>query len=106
MLLDVAEGHAQIASCFENETIRQGPEMATVTVRGIPDQLYKRLKKRAAENRRSINSEIIVCLQRYVQGTPVGPEAFLRRADALRERLALPPITEEFLHAAKYAGRR
>jgi len=31
--------------------------MATVTVKGIPDQLYKRLKKRAAENRRSINSE-------------------------------------------------
>ena len=79
--------------------------MARVTVRGIPDHLYRRLKKRAAENRRSINSEIIVCLERYLRGTPVDPEDFLRRADLLRERLALPPLTEECLHAAKSAGR-
>ncbi len=79
--------------------------MATITIRGIPDQVYRRLKKRAAEHRRSLNSEIIVCLERYVQGTLVDPEQFLRRADALRGRLALPPVTEEFLRAAKSVGR-
>lgn len=79
--------------------------MATITIRGIPDQVYRRLRKRAAEHHRSLNSEIIVCLERYVQGTLVDPEQSLRRADALRGRLALPPVTEEFLRAAKSAGR-
>ncbi len=80
--------------------------MARVTVTGIPAHLYRHLKKRAAENRRSINSEIIACLGQYLQSTRVNPEELLRRLDALRERLGLPPITEESLHAAKYAGRR
>lgn len=79
--------------------------MATITVKGIPDPLHKRLKKRAAENRRSINSEIIVCLERYLQGGRVDPEAFLRQVDTLRRRVALPPVTDEILHAAKAAGR-
>jgi hypothetical protein len=74
-------------------------------VRGIPADLYRHLKKHAAENRRSINSEFIVCLERYLQSTRVNPEEFLRQADVLCKRLALPPITNEFPRAAESAGR-
>jgi len=83
----------------------EGRRVATITIRGIPDPLYRRLKKRAAEHRRSLNSEILICLDRYVQGIPVNPGQFLRRVDALRKRLALPPVTEKSLRAAKYTGR-
>ena len=37
--------------------------MATLTIKGLPDALYRRLKKHAAEERRSINSQVIVCLE-------------------------------------------
>ncbi|MFH1719211.1 MAG: Arc family DNA-binding protein [Planctomycetota bacterium] len=42
--------------------------MKAITVKSIPDDLYERLKQRAIENRRSINSEIIVCIEQAVQG--------------------------------------
>ena len=45
-----------------------GFEMATITVKNIPDELYERLKCVAEINRRSINSEIIVCIENAVVG--------------------------------------
>ena len=79
--------------------------MATITVKSIPDELYERLKKSAAAHRRSINSEIIVCLERTFASARVDPDALLDRVDTLRERLALPPITDDMLTAAKRLGR-
>ena len=37
--------------------------MVNFTIKGIPDDLYAGLKGRAAQNRRSINSELLVCLE-------------------------------------------
>ena len=37
--------------------------MASITVKNIPDELYARLKAVAESNRRSINGEIIVCIE-------------------------------------------
>lgn len=79
--------------------------MATITIKGVPDDLYERLKESAAAHRRSINSEVIVCLERAFASRPISPAAVLDRIDALRERVALPPLTEEALRAAKAAGR-
>ncbi|MEA3441264.1 MAG: Arc family DNA-binding protein, partial [Chloroflexota bacterium] len=40
--------------------------MPTLTVKNIPDDLYAQLKRYAAMNRRSLNSEIIVCIERVI----------------------------------------
>jgi plasmid stability protein len=40
--------------------------MCTITIKHVPDDLYESLKQRAAQNRRSINSEIIACSERAV----------------------------------------
>ena len=78
--------------------------MASITIRKVPKDLYERLKRAAAAHRRSINSEVIVSLERVLE--PAGdPDEFLARADALRERLALPPLTARVLREAKAAGR-
>jgi plasmid stability protein len=77
----------------------------TFTVKSIPEELYRRLKQNAAENRRSLNSEVIVCLERSLNGKRVNPEAVLARAGKLRRQLALPPLTESLLRAAKSGGR-
>ena len=37
--------------------------MPTLTIKGMPDALYRRLKRRAAEHRRSLNGEILYCLE-------------------------------------------
>lgn len=79
--------------------------MATITVKGLPDEVYDRLRKSAAAHRRSINSEVIVCLERTFSSRPFDPDAFLDRVDALRERVALPPLTEDALRVAKTSGR-
>ncbi|MGH7676022.1 MAG: FitA-like ribbon-helix-helix domain-containing protein [Gemmatimonadales bacterium] len=79
--------------------------MRTLTIKGIPDDLYARLKRRAAEHRRSINSELLVCLERMLRSRRIDPSAMLSRADAVRERLTMPPWTPEALKEAKSAGR-
>ncbi|HEY0972476.1 MAG TPA: Arc family DNA-binding protein [Gemmatimonadales bacterium] len=75
--------------------------MPTLTIKNVPDELYERIKESAAEHRRSINSEIIVCLERALASHRLDPEALLARADAMRERAALSPLTDDLLGEAR-----
>ena len=79
--------------------------MATLTVKNVPDDLYQRLKESAAQNRRSINSEIIACLEQAPVNTPVDPDAFLASVRALRGKVPRVFVTEEDLQRAKREGR-
>lgn len=79
--------------------------MATITLKNIPDDLYEKLKQRAIEHHRSVNSEVIVCLERAVQSGRVDPESFLPKLEALHKRIALPALAEKFLREAKNEGR-
>jgi len=80
--------------------------MPTLTIKGMPDPLYLRLKERAAEHRRSLNSEILVALEQVVAAAPPEPQALLARVDALRNKLQLSPLTDARLRAGKAHGRR
>jgi plasmid stability protein len=42
--------------------------MITMTIKGIPKETHRALKKRAAVNRRSLNSEIIFTLETMLGG--------------------------------------
>ena len=79
--------------------------MPSLTIKSIPDELYQRLKQSASEHHRSMNREVIVCLERFLLSRRIEPGAFLARVDALREKVALPPLTEKILRSAKSAGR-
>lgn len=79
--------------------------MANFTVKNMPDDLYAELKRQAEENRRSLNSEAIVCLQRAVRERPVDPAKVLRDLAEMRSRMDLPWLTDEFLDEAKREGR-
>lgn len=79
--------------------------MPTLTIKGMPDGLYRRLKAQAAAHRRSLNSEILVALERAVATAPPDAAVLLRRVDALRSALKVPRLTEGRLRAAKSAGR-
>ena len=82
--------------------------MPTLTIKGMPEVLYRRLKARAASRRRSLNSEILTCLEHATMTDPIEPaeaRARLARADAVRKRVRVPPLTEARLRAAKTRGR-
>jgi plasmid stability protein len=79
--------------------------MATITVKSIPDELYERLKASAKANRRSINSEIIVCIEQAVTSRQVDPERLIAVARELRESTAGYTIDDKNFNQAKQAGR-
>lgn len=79
--------------------------MPSLTIKGIPDELLDNLRRSAETNRRSINSEVLLRLERSVGRAPIDPEEFLSRIRARRARLQVPPLTDEFLAQAKAEGR-
>jgi plasmid stability protein len=79
--------------------------MPTITVKNIPVDLYERLKQSAKANHRSINSEIIVCIERSLYSRKLNPEEVLTRARLLRKKTAGHPITDEEFSQAKIIGR-
>ena len=79
--------------------------MPTLTIKGMPDPIYRRLKERAEAHRRSLNSEILVCLEQALIAEPVDARAALARADAVRDRLSVPPLTDAKLRAMISRGR-
>jgi antitoxin FitA len=40
--------------------------MSTITLKDVPQELREALKKRAACNRRSLNQELLFCLEQFV----------------------------------------
>ena len=79
--------------------------MTTVTIKELPEDLYRRLREQAARNRRSISAEAIVCLQRSLGVAAVDPEAFLADVALLRERSTEFYVTDESIREARRRGR-
>ena len=79
--------------------------MTTFTVKNIPTDLYSRLKQSAEVNRRSINNEIIVCIEKVVSSRRVEVENLLVRAREMRRKTQDFLFTEEEIMPAKTEGR-
>lgn len=106
--------------------------MASLTLKGVPDELLAQLKLEAAEHRRSLNGEVLHRLEHSVsvpvttgQGGPSGPYRkamhgrpltvterkdldagdWLRRVREVRDRLDIHTTTEEII-AARDHGRK
>lgn len=79
--------------------------MATITIKNIPDDLYNELKLRAARNRRSINSEIIMLIERNFRSYKPNPEEIEMQARKIREMTAHYFLTDKELNQAKNEGR-
>ena len=79
--------------------------MTALTIKNLPEGLYLRLKQRAKQHRRSLNSEVIVCLEQSLMSTRIDPEALLVRLDRIRKRLNVTPLTDDLIASAKEEGR-
>ena len=79
--------------------------MPTITLKNIPADLHRQLKKRAEEHHRSLNREIIATLKGAASGTHrVDVEAMIRKARAARAKFTRQ-ISEAEINAWKRAGR-
>lgn len=79
--------------------------MATVTIKNIPDELYEKLKASAKANRRSINNEVIMLIERAYQSYRPAPDEIEAEAKRLRKLTAHYHLTNEELNAWKNKGR-
>ncbi|ALP54980.1 DNA-binding protein (plasmid) [Candidatus Tenderia electrophaga] len=79
--------------------------MPTLTVKNIPDELYDRLKAAAQAHHRSLNSEILYCVEQTLGARKIEVKDELAIAKALRAKTASHPISDAELDAAKNEGR-
>ncbi len=79
--------------------------MPTLTIKNIPEDLYAQLKRYAEINRRSLNSEVILCIEQAIRSRKMAPEEYVARARRLRAKTAPYPISDEEFNVAKQAGR-
>jgi len=77
----------------------------TLTLKNIPDAVYERLKAAAEMHRRSLNSEVIVCLEAVLTPTRIGIEERLARARELRAGLGKTRFRAGDIDALKKQGR-
>lgn len=80
--------------------------MATVTFKNIPDDLYEQLKQAANAHHRSINSELIHCLEKTYKPTRLSAAELANRAGELRRRVAAKRLDIDEITAAKNQGRQ
>ena len=77
--------------------------MASITIKGLAPELHRRLKAVALRNRRSLQNEIVYCLERHVERTPPSKEELLARAAQLRVKL--PLVDHGLVDNFKRSGR-
>ena len=79
--------------------------MPSITIKNIPEDLYERLKEAARTHRRSINSEVIVCIEKAVSSHQIDVEAEISAARELREKTGDYYLTDDELDQFKAEGR-
>ena len=79
--------------------------MATLTIKNMPDELYRLLKESARRQRRSINSEALLRLELALRGVREDEDELLERIRDIRSRFR-GYLTEDDRKAAIAEGRR
>lgn len=82
-----------------------GTNMANLTIKNIPDNLYQRLKESAKLNRRSMNSEVLVCLEQVLLQPKIDKTTVLQRIKGLRAESKRHFLTDEEILKIKNEGR-
>ena len=77
----------------------------TLTLKNIPDIIYDRLKLAAQAHRRSMNSEVIVCLEAVLLPGKLTAGERLDRARQLRSDLPSGAFSAADIDLLKMSGR-
>jgi antitoxin FitA len=77
----------------------------TLTIKNLPANIYDRLKLSAEIHRRSMNSEVIICLETVLAPTQVTTAEKLARARAVRATIAGKKFNHKLVDDFKKTGR-
>jgi plasmid stability protein len=77
-----------------------------LTLKNIPDEVYRRLKASAETHRRSLNSEALVCLESVLLPSRTAVNERLARARALRAALPKRKFEVSDIDAYKRENRQ
>ena len=77
----------------------------TITLKGIPDDVYERLKASASANHRSLNSEVIACIEATLMTRRIAASDQLMRIRAIRSRLTQGAFKHDDVDRFKRQGR-
>ncbi|TVS15553.1 MAG: Arc family DNA-binding protein [Gammaproteobacteria bacterium] len=72
----------------------------SITLKNIPDPIYQRIKLAAKRHHRSMNNEIIACLEQALAPQPVDIGTRLDRARRLRTQFRGPDLKVEDIASA------
>lgn len=73
--------------------------MPSITIKNIPESIYTKLKQQAEAQHRSMNSEIIACLEKSVEPKRITPDEILHQARMLRKKVRGTLSSEEIRDA-------
>lgn len=80
--------------------------MQAITVKNIPDDIHKLLKDIAKLNHRSLNSEIIYCLEKYLKiSKNESVSSMLNKAQITRSKIK-HHFSDSEIQCAKNEGRK
>ncbi len=77
----------------------------TITLKGIPDEVYEQLRTSADANRRSLSSEAIACLESVLLPRKMTALEHVAAARAIRKALKPGAFKPEDIDIFKRAGR-
>lgn len=78
--------------------------MTQITLKKLPDKVYRALKKRAKRFKRSLNSEIIHTLEQSTISTEYDPNEVIEKVKELHSRINVH-VTSKEIKEAKEWGR-
>ena len=79
--------------------------MASITIKNIPQELYEKLKETASIHHRSINNEMINCLETLLMPKRITASDRIKKARELRSQLNADRIDTNEISNAIFAGR-
>ncbi|MEK7259973.1 MAG: Arc family DNA-binding protein [Pseudomonadota bacterium] len=79
--------------------------MASLTIKNIPDELYEMLKRSASAHHRSVNSELIYCLEKTLKPTIMTADQLAETARVLRSRVKAVVLDADEINHAIHQGR-
>ena len=80
--------------------------MPQVAVRGLPEDVHRKLKEAARRNHRSLNGEIVTRLTASVNSNQIDAQAMLERIRKQQRFLKPVDLSDEVTRELRDAGRR
>ena len=105
-LKDAIANSQKRLTIMENDLIlTQGIISSLEFVKNVPNDLYNKLKITASTNRRSINNEVIFCIENMIKSRKIDADDFINQIDNFYKNIDVPLLTNDKLKKYKENGR-